>query len=305
MQGLHKALRIIRAPFFTATVVSVLVGAAVAWYEGTLHLGYLAVTMGAALFIHAGLNLSNDYFDHVSGPDTLNEEFNAFSGGSRSLQDSLLTPRQTLWLFIACYAVGGAIGVYLAAMRGWALLAIWAVGMLLCLSHNGPPLRIYYLVWGGPELAIGLGFGPILVLASYYVQAQRLGLPALWASLAPGLFMAALLCANEFPDYAADRLVGKRTLPVVLGRQRAVGAYLVLLLAGYGVTLAGIAGGVLPPPLGVSLLTLPLALRAIDGMRRNHSNPAALAPTNATTYQVHLFSGLLLALGYAVARAMG
>ncbi len=305
MRGLRNAMRIIRAPFFTATVVSVLVGAAAAWYEGALHLGYLGVTMAAALAIHAGLNLSNDYYDHVAGPDTLNEEFNAFSGGSRSLQEGLLTPRQTLWLFIACYAVGGAIGVYLAWARGWPLLVIWLAGMFLCLSHNGPPLRIYYLVWGGPELAIGLGFGPILVLASYYVQAQRLGLAALWASLAPGLFMAALLCANEFPDYTADRLVGKKTLPVVLGRTRAVGAYLALLLAGYGVTLLGIAAGVLPAPLGVILLTLPLAARAVGGMRSHHSDPLALAPTNATTYQVHFFSGLLLALGYAVARAIG
>ena len=143
------------------------------------------------------------------------------------------------------------------------------------------------------------------MLASYYVQAQRLGLAALWASLAPGLFMAALLCANEFPDYTADRLVGKKTLPVVLGRTRAVGAYLALLLAGYGVTLLGIAAGVLPAPLGVILLTLPLAARAVGGMRRHHSDPLALAPTNATTYQVHFFSGLLLALGYAVARAIG
>ena len=305
MGRLATALRVIRAPFFTATIVSVLVGAAVAWYEGVLHPGYLLITLLAALFVHAGLNLSNDYYDHDAGPDALNDEFNAFSGGSRSIQDGVLTPRGMLGLFILSYAVGGAIGVYLAAARGWWLLAIWALGMFLCLTHNGPPLRVYYLIAAGPELAIGLGFGPILVLASYYVQAQRLSLAAAWASLAPGLFMAALLCANEFPDYTADRRVGKKTLPVLLGRERAVGAYVALLLAGYAATVAGIVAGLLPAALGISLLTLPLALRAVGGMRRFHSDPPALAPTNAATYRVHFYSGLLMTLGYVIARVWG
>jgi len=305
MAGLATALRVIRAPFFTASAVSVLVGAAVAWYEGALHPGYLAVTLVAALFVHAGLNLSNDYYDHVAGPDMLNDEFNAFSGGSRSLQRGILTPRALRWLFVACYAVGGGIGAYLAAVRGWWLLAIWAVGMLLCLSHNGPPFRIYYRVWAGPELAIALGFGPILVLASFYVQAQRLSVPALWASLAPGIFMAALLCANEFPDYTADRRVGKKTLPVLLGRERAVGAFVALLLAGYVTTVLGIALGELPAALGISLLTLPLAWRAARGMHRHHNDPPALVPTNVAAYHVHLYSGLLLTLGYVIARALG
>lgn len=302
MGRMATALRIIRARYFTATIVSVLVGAAVAWYDGTLHLGYLLVTLVAALFVHDGLNLSNDYFDHVAGPDAVNDAYNAFSGGSRALQEGVLTPRQTLALVVLSYAVGGAIGVYLAAVRGWWLLAIWALGVFLCLARNGPPLRIYYLLAAGPELAIGLGFGPILVLASYYIQAQRLSLPAAWASLVPGLFMAALLCANEFPDYAADRCVGKKTLPVHLGRERAVSSYLGLLFAGYGVTVAGIILRLLPAALGISLLTLPLALRAAGGMRRFHSDPAALAPTNAATYRVHFYSGLLMTVGYVIAR---
>lgn len=305
MGRLATALRVIRARYFTATIVSVLVGAAVSWYEGALHLGYLLATLFAALVVHAGLNLSNDYFDHVYGPDALNRDYNAFSGGSRSIQEGVLTPRRTLALSILSYVVSGGIGVYLAAVRGWWLLAIWALGVFLCLTHNGPPLRIYYLVSAGPELAIGLGFGPILVLASYYVQAQRLSLPAAWASLAPGLFMAALLCANEFPDYVADRRVGKKTLPVILGRERAVSAYVALLFAGYAVTVAGIVLGLLPVALGISLLTLPLALQAVEGMRRFHNNPPALAPTNAVTYWVHFCSGLLMALGYVIARVWG
>lgn len=301
MDRLRTAWRVVRAPFFTATVVSVLVGAAVAWHEGALHVGYLALTLVAGLCIHAGLNLSNDYYDHVQGPDPLNAEFNAFSGGSRSIQEGLLTPGQMRAAFVLCYAAGGAMGVYLAAVRGWWLLAIWAAGMLLCLSHNGPPFRIYYLAPGGPEMAIGVGFGPILVLASYYVQAQHLAFPALWASLVPGVFMSALLCANEFPDYVADKMVGKKTLPVVLGRERAVGAYVALILAGYAIAALGIALGVLPATLALSLLTLPLAARAIAGVRRFHSEPAALEGANAATYRVHWMTGLLLALGYLLA----
>ena len=74
MQRLKTIVRITRAPFFTAVVVPTLLGAAIAWQQGPLHPGYLFLTLVGAVCINAGMDMSNDYFDHLTGNDERNQE---------------------------------------------------------------------------------------------------------------------------------------------------------------------------------------------------------------------------------------
>jgi 1,4-dihydroxy-2-naphthoate octaprenyltransferase len=64
-----------RAPFFTASVIPILVGAALAWnLTGILNLYYLLLTLMGGIFLHAGTNMLNDYFDHTSRNDENNKQ---------------------------------------------------------------------------------------------------------------------------------------------------------------------------------------------------------------------------------------
>jgi 1,4-dihydroxy-2-naphthoate octaprenyltransferase len=295
-------IRIIRAPFLTAVVVPVLSGSCVAWSEGFFHWGFFLLTLLGAVCVQAASNMSNDYFDHLSGADEDNRELTPFSGGSRVIQDGTLGARQVLIVSTILYLVGAAIGVCLALARGWPVLWLGLIGVFMAFFHNAPPFRLYYLVPGLGELAVGLGFGPVTVLGAYYVQAQQLNLGALWASIPVGLLIAAVLYINEFPDYQADKSVGKKTLVVALGRERAVWGYIVLLLAAYLVVAIGVALRILPLTALLALLSLPLAYRSIQGARRFHSDTSKLIPINAMTIQIHLLTGLLLCVGYIIAR---
>jgi 1,4-dihydroxy-2-naphthoate octaprenyltransferase len=296
--GIKTMLRVIRAPFFTATVVPVLLGTAIAWQKGVFHLGYFLLTLIGALCIHAGLNMSNDYFDHLSGNDEINRELTPFSGGSRVIQEGILSAREVLRLALTFYFIGITIGLYLAMVRGWPVLALGVVGVFMAFFHNAPPINLYHLGLG--ELSVGIGFGPLIVLGSFYVQAQSVSYEAFWASIPVGLLIAAVLYINEFPDYAADKAVGKNTLIVVLGRERAVFGYVVLLIAAYVVIIVGVALGIFPYTLLLALLTMPLAYRAIRGAMRFHSDTPRLIPTNVATIQLHLLTGLLLSLSYII-----
>jgi len=63
-------------PFFTASVIPVILGASVAWSETGVFLpGLFALTLVAGMCLHAGTNVANDYFDHKSGDDEINVEF--------------------------------------------------------------------------------------------------------------------------------------------------------------------------------------------------------------------------------------
>ena len=300
---LKTLVRVTRAPFFTAVIVPTLLGTTIAWErEGSFHLGYFILALVGAICINAGFDMSNDYFDHVSGNDAGNRELTPFSGGSRTIQEGILSAKQVLTWSLLSYAIAIVIGLYLAWARGWLLLLLGMSGIFLAFFHNAPPIKLYHLGPGLGELAVGIGCGPIVVLGSYYVQAQRLSYEALWASIPIGLLITAVLYINEFPDREADRLVGKKTIPVVLGRERAVWGYVLLMVAAYVLILIGVALALFPPTLLLALLTLPLAYRGIMGAMRFYNDTPRLVPTLATTIQVHLLTGLLLCVSYAIAK---
>ena len=87
----------LRAPFFTATIIPVALGSVVAWHDTDIFMWVrFIITMLGALLIHAGTNLANDYFDHLSGCDEANSTPTPFSGGSRVIQDGLIAPKKII-----------------------------------------------------------------------------------------------------------------------------------------------------------------------------------------------------------------
>ncbi len=205
-------LRATRLPFLTATFVPVLLGIAVAaWTNGfSWWLALLTVIGGAC--IHLGLNVANDVFDTTSGADAANVNPTQFSGGSRVVHYGLLTLREITLLSAGFYAVGIGIGIYLAATRGWDLLWLGIAGALLSVFYTAPPLKLVHRGLG--EIDVFLGFGPIMVLGAYYVQAQEYDLEPLLVSIPVGILIALVLYVNEVPDRPADAKADKRTLPV-------------------------------------------------------------------------------------------
>ena len=292
--NLRLLIRATRAPFFTATLVPVLLGSALAWRDGSFHFGYFLLLFVGAIAFHAATDVINDYGDHKSGADDRNQELTPFSGGSRMIQEGILSAGETLRLALICYAIGIVIGLYLVAVRGLPVLWIGLIGFALSALYTVPKFGLSYLGHGLGELAVGLGFGPVMVGGTYFVLAQRFT-PAMWyASLPVGLLITAVLYINQFPDYAADKAAGKQTLIVKLGRQSAVPGYVALMLGTYVAVAVGVLLDLLPWPTLVAFLTLPLAVRGIQGLRQFYDQTPQLIPSNAITIQVHLTTGLLL-----------
>ena len=298
-------LQALRAQFFTAPLVSVLLGSVMAWHgTGRFNWIYFLLAIFGGFFINAGLNLSNDYFDHTSGVDSNNPHHNPFSGGSRVIQEGLLSPKKMLWAGITCFSIGSAIGLFLDfALPGHTILIIGLVGVFLAYFYSATPARIGYTGLG--EICCGIGFGPMMVLGAYYVQVGRLDWQPLWASLPVGVLIALVLYINEFPDYEADKQAGKKTLVVILGKRKAVRFYPIFLLLSYVLIVVGVIGRIFPLLALISLLNIPLAFRAIKTAREHYDEILGLLPANAATIAIHLSLGLLLSGGYILDRVIG
>ncbi len=294
----------IRAPFYTATVVPILLGAVIAWARTDgFHWGYFLLTMAGGLLLHTGANVANDYYDHLSGTDEMNVEFvRPFTGGSRMIQEGLLTPRAVLSGALAALALAAVIGLYLTYVRGPIILLLGIIGAFSGFFYTAPPVNLASRGIG--EFFIGLNFGVLLTVGSYYVQAGSLAWEPAVASIPVALLITAILYINEFQDAPADGAVGKAHLVVRLGRRRAVRGYILLLAFTYlSIFLAAIFRITSPLTL-IALITLPVALRAISVARVHYDDYLKLVPANAATVFIHLVTGLLLSAAYLLDKAV-
>lgn len=298
MKKLQIWIKELRLPFFTATLLPVTLGAAIAWnITRYFSLFYFILTIVSMFFIHMGLNVVNDYFDHVTGNDDLNVEFvRPFTGGSRIIQEGLLSPREVFWGAISFFLIGSSVGLYLAYVRGWLLLPIGFVGVFTGYFYCEPNVGLVRRGLG--EILTGLNCGLLIPLGSYFVQTQQLAWQPIAASLPLAFLISAVLIINEFPDYDADKAVGKNNLVVRLGKEKGIIVFEIVITSSYmSATLTSLLG-LTPPWVLLFLLSLPLFLRARATARKNFDMPKKLAPANAMTVFLHLCAVLVLILAY-------
>lgn len=174
------------------------------------------------------------------------------------------------------------------------------MGMIAALGYTAPPLAFAYRGIG--EAMIGLSYGPFITLGSFLVQTGRLDTVALLVSLVPGFLITAVIWINEFPDYEADKTVGKRNMVVRLGKKKAVLVYPWFFILAYATVIAGVVLRMFPLYTLFSLITLPTAIQAIRNAVKNIDNPQGLVPSMKNTILVFVLTTFLLSLGFIIAR---
>ena len=303
VQKLQTWILAMRAPFFTGSIVPLLLGMAIAFYETAsidLWLGFMTLIAGVA--IQAGTNLINDYFDQKA--DNINENFSQFTGGSRMIQNEIISPRSILTAAILSFVVGIAFTILiLIQTQGYLLVVFMLIAVLLGIFYTAFPISLSYRGLG--ELAVFVGFGPLGVFSAYYIQLGDINSSLLLPVSVPiALLISMVLFMNEFQDCEADARAGKRTLVVALGKQRAVKIYVVGMVLSYLFLLIGIFSSVFPLAAILPLLTLPLMAKALSIASKNYDTIVELLPANGLTIMIHFTFGLLLTLSFVIAQIL-
>ncbi len=281
-----------RPMFFTASILPVLLGTIVgAKAAATVDWAAFALALASVVCVHAAVNVFNDVFDFKSGADAINTgRVHPFTGGSRFIQNGVMTPAEMAVLAYVLLLAGAAFGVLLFAAKGAGVLAFGAAGVALGLLYSIPPVALSGRGLG--EAAVGVGFGVLPVMGGAWLQGGALADRALLLSLPLGCWIAAVLIANEIPDAAADAAAGKRTLAVRLGPRGARILYGAVQGAAFLVLLAGVLQGRLPAwGLAIPALLLVLAARAAAGLGKDR---ASLTGAIKLTLAVHAGGGAWL-----------
>jgi 1,4-dihydroxy-2-naphthoate octaprenyltransferase len=151
------------------------------------------------------------------------------------------------------------------------------------------------------EIAVAVGFGPIMALGAYYVQAQEYALEPLLASIPVAILIALILYVNEVPDRPSDAASGKRTLPVRFSRETVIRGYEGAVVLTFALIAVFAVSGLIVRPALIALLAAPLALPVVRALRDSYDQPYALMPAMGKNIQLHLATGLLLIVAYVIA----
>ena len=282
-----------RPAFLSITLVGVLLGFAIAWHAGVAFDAPAAlVTLLLALLAHAGVNVLNDYYDHLNGSDAANtDRLFPFTGGSRFIQNGVLTPRQTLAFGLALFLAVILGGLWLIGRSGFGLFWIGLAGLSIGWAYSAPPLKLNSRGLG--EVCVAAGFLLIVVGADFVLRGAFAVAPWL-LGLPYALMVTNILYINQFPDRSADLAAGKRHWVARLAPAQAAHGYGLILLLAMGWLFGLVAGGRIPLWSLIALLAAVPAFVAAKQLRRFAAQPAQLAPAiRATIAAAHLLAVLL------------
>jgi 1,4-dihydroxy-2-naphthoate polyprenyltransferase len=282
-------LRAIRIRFLLASVIAVSNGLAIAyWKTGILDPLYAALTYVGVVFLHASVDLLNDYWDHKRGIDSATTR-TKFSGGTGVLPENLLTPKAVYAAGVIFLILGASIGAYFVAVRGITIAVILGFAVVAIYFYSTSIVNA-----GLGELFVAIK-GAMIVLGTFYVQSAAISPAALYVGAIVGILSATVLFVNSFPDFEADRSKGRRTLVIVLGKQSAIGAFPLFIIAAYAMIIAGIFLGFTKVYSLVSLASIPFAAKSIMSLKKDQSTDR-LVPTMASAVAYSRITGFLLAL---------
>lgn len=284
-----------RPAFLSVTLVGCLVGLGTSHYSGiSLHPLLALATIVLALLAHGGINVFNDYYDALNGTDAINTgRIFPYTGGSRFIQNGVLTTRQTLLLAAFLFALVMLAGIWLMAETGAGLFIIGVLGLFIGWAYSARPFSLNSRGFG--ELCVTAGF-LLIVVGADFVQRRTFSDLPLVAGLPYALLVTNLLYINQFPDREADATAGKRHWVVRLGPRLARWGYLLVALIACSWLAAAVASGALPFAALAALLSVYWAVKASRSLWWNAEQPQKLAPAIQATIAAALFHGTILAI---------
>jgi 1,4-dihydroxy-2-naphthoate octaprenyltransferase len=282
-----------RVPFLILTPACVVLGLGTAlWIKGSVDWFYFALAMIGAVASHISVNAYNEYLDFKSGLDFKTER-TPFSGGSGTLPQHPEMVRTAFWTATISMLIAGAVGLFFVYVWGWTLLPLGIIGLILLFAYTK------WLVYN-PWLCLiapGLGFGTLMVTGTHFVLTGEYSWTAFLASFIQFFLVSNLLFLNQFPDVEADRSIGKKHFPLLIGGKKSSFIYGFFLLMTYVVIVSGVALHLFPVTALLGLITLALAVPAFIGAYKYYDNIPKLIPFMGFNVIINIITPVLVAIG--------
>ncbi|MFC3041424.1 1,4-dihydroxy-2-naphthoate polyprenyltransferase [Virgibacillus xinjiangensis] len=292
--GFQVWWRLLRPHTLTASFVPVFIGSMLAFSEDSINIGLFLAMLIASMLIQSATNMFNEYYDYVRGLDT---EDSVGIGGT-IVRDGI-APKTILRLALAFFGVSILLGIYICVESSWWIAAIGLISMLFGYLYTGGPVPIAYTPFG--EAFSGFFMGTVIIGISYFIQTGELTVDAVLVSVPVALFIGGIMMSNNIRDLEGDKENGRKTIAILLGREKAINFLAGMFAAAYIITATLIAAGILPLWSFITFLSIPKAADVIRKFRTGET-PLEMMPAMAATGKSNTIYGILLGLSLLISR---
>ena len=287
-------LRVIRVRFLLASVIAVLVGLALNWSQnGTIAYFDALLTFAGVMALHASVDLLNDYWDFKRGIDTKTTR-TKMSGGTGVLPEGLLKPSTVYRAGVIFLIIGSLIGSYfvitygilIAIILGFAILSIYFYSTKIVDSGLG-------------EFFVGVK-GSMIVIGTFFIQSGEVNFESILAGVVVGTLSSLVLFIASFPDHDADKSKGRKTLVIVVGKEKARKIFWIFPLIVYSVILIGVSVNLFPLLSLICFLGFPLMIKSGLGLQKNYTFVNDLVPYMSSTLKFSRITGILFVISFLI-----
>ena len=195
-----------------ASASPVLLGCALAYYDGAFDVVPALLCFLVALFAQVASNFANDYFDFKKGADGEGR-----LGPERAVAQGWITPKAMLAGTFVALGLACLFGLLLVCFADWRLIGVGIAVAIGVLAYSAGPFPLAYNGLG--DVCVLLFYGVIPVCFTYYIQTLSFSLLSFLLSVALGLLSVNILVVNNYRDYGQDKVARKRTTVVLFGRR--------------------------------------------------------------------------------------
>ncbi len=287
-------LRIIRIKFLLASIIAITNGILYSYLTYNIfNISDALLTYVGVIFLHASVDIFNDYWDYKRGIDTTTKR-TKFSGGTGVLPEKKLDPSIVYKAGFVCMIIGLTIGGYF----------IFQSGLLIAIILGITTLSIYF--YSTTIVNIGVGEtlvavkGTMIVIGSSFVQSGIVDLPIVYLGIIIGILSSIVLYIASFPDFNADKEKGRKTLVILIGKNKSAQIFPLLIILIYFLISIGIIMHYLPI---YSILTFSSLIFAIRSSKKvkNYDNIEDLVKSISYTINFSRIVGICLILSYLIA----
>ena len=298
MNNTHHWLYAFRLRTLPLALSSIAMGGFLAYDAGAFRWDIFLLCMLTTIFLQILSNLANDYGDSIHGADNLNR-----IGPSRAVQSGVIRAsrmRAAVILFVGLSFMSGialllvSFGFRWGALLFFLMLGLLSIGAAITYTIGRKP----YGYLGLGDFSVLIFFGFVGVMGSYYLFTKSISWYEVLPAMSLGLFSIAVLNINNIRDIESDKLAGKFSIPVRLGRARAIEYHWVLLILGILFALAYTLLKFYSPWQFIFLLTIPLFIK--NGFAVKHKPSGSLDPYLKQMAITTLLFVLLFGLGLII-----
>ncbi len=277
----------------TATFAPVILGTMLALNDGPINWLLFTAMLVCGLFLQIATNLFNEYYDFKRGLDTVDSV-----GIGGALVRHGTKPFSVLAFALILYGLSVLIGIYICMNSSWWLVVIGIIGMLIGYLYTGGPMPIAYTPFG--ELFAGLSMGIGFILIAYFIQTGDVSMTSFLVSVPLGILVGGINMSNNIRDIKEDTIGGRKTLAILLGREKAIQLLAISFIVSYAWIVGLVVFGVVSPWLLLVFISVPKPIAAIKNFKEGEGIPMKQGLAMKSTALTNTFFGFLLSIGLII-----